>query len=211
VWTGTAFIPEKDAKDVGLGLTLPLYASGPASVGWWAMFITMLGDLTAFVSLVFGYFFFWTAREDFPPSPSPGPGAFWPVVAGALLLGAWALTVQARRWNRRDQSARFYIGLSSAAVLAVAGAAALAAGPWASGLDPATHAYPAMVWALVGWTALHAGVGMVMQVYCLARRFKGRMTARHDIDIANVALYWHFNALTAAVTVAVIAGFPRIA
>ena len=32
------------------------------------------------------------------------------------------------------------------------------------------------------------------------RAHRRRMTARHDIDIANVALYWHFAALTAAVT-----------
>ena len=29
-------VPEKAEKDVGLGLTLPLYASGPGSVGYWA-------------------------------------------------------------------------------------------------------------------------------------------------------------------------------
>ena len=80
LWTGTARIPEKEEKDVGLGLTLPLYASGPASVGWWAMFITMLGDVTAFVCLVFGYFFYWTIHDDFPPEPVAGPGR---VLAGA--------------------------------------------------------------------------------------------------------------------------------
>ncbi len=58
LWTGSAFIPEKDEKYVGHNLTLPLYASGPTSVGWWAMFITLLGMMTAFVSLVFGYFFY---------------------------------------------------------------------------------------------------------------------------------------------------------
>ena len=46
-------------------LRLPLYASGPASVGWWAMFITMVGDGTAFASLVFGYFFYWTIHRRF--------------------------------------------------------------------------------------------------------------------------------------------------
>ena len=49
-----------------------------------------------------------------------------------------------------------------------------------------------------------------MLVYCIARRSAGRMTARYDIDISNVALYWHFTALTAAITVAVIAGFPLV-
>ena len=41
LWTGTVLVPEKSEKNVGLGLTLPLYQSGPKSVGWWAMFITM--------------------------------------------------------------------------------------------------------------------------------------------------------------------------
>ena len=211
LWTGTAVMPEKEEKDVGLGLTLPLYASGPKSVGWWAMFITMLADMTAFVSLVFGYFFFWTIHEDFPPEGADGPGVLWPVTAAALLLGAWALTVFARRWNRRDQAKAFYLGLLAAVGLAVAGGAALLAGPWLTGLDPTTHAYPATVWVLVLWTVVHVALGLIMQLYCMARRMAGRMTSQHDIDIANVTLYWHFMALTAAITVAVIAGFPLVA
>jgi cytochrome c oxidase subunit I+III len=211
LWTGTALIPEKEKKYVGLGLELPLYISGPQSVGWWAVFITMLAMLSAFISLVFGYFFFWTVRADFPPRPVPGPGVFWPVVATALLIGAWVLTLLGRRWNKNDNVAGFYAGLVVAAALAVAGAAALLAGPWFTGLKPTSHVYPATVWILVIWTAAQAGVGVIMQLYCVARRLAGRMTARYDIDINNVALFWHFTALTAAITVAVIAGFPLVA
>jgi cytochrome c oxidase subunit I+III len=211
VWTGTAFIPEKVEKDVGLGLKLPLYASGSISVGWWAMFITMLGIMTAFVCLVFGYFFYWTIHEDFPPARSPGPGVFWPVTAAVLLLGAWALTLLARRWNRRDRAVGFYAGLSAAAVLACVGVGALLAGPWMTGLDPTDHAYTAIVWTLVIWSAIQVVVGLIMQLYCIARRMAGRMTARYDIDISNVTLYWHFTALTVVITVAVIAGFPLVA
>jgi cytochrome c oxidase subunit I+III len=211
LWTGTAVIPEKTEKDVGLGLTLPLYASGPESVGWWAMFITMMAMLSAFMSLIFGYFFFWTVRNDFPPNPAPGPGVFWPFIAAVLVLGAWALTLLTRRWNRRDWAVGFYTGLLSAVGLAVAGGGALLAGPWFTGLDPASHIYPATVWILVIWTALQVVVGVIMQLYCVARRLAGRMTARYDIDIHNVALYWHFTALTVAITVAVIAGFPLVA
>jgi cytochrome c oxidase subunit I+III len=36
------------------------------------------------------------------------------------------------------------------------------------------------------------------------------MTARFDIDIHNVVLYWHFVAITAALAVAVVAGFPLL-
>jgi cytochrome c oxidase subunit I+III len=211
LWTGTALIPEKESKDVGLGLTLPLYISGSQSVGWWAMCITMLALLTAFMSLIFGYFFFWTVRTDFPPKPALGPGVFWPVLAAVLLLGAWVLTLLARRWNKNDSSTGFYAGLLLAGALASGGGAALIAAPWLTGLDPTTHVYPATVWILVIWTAAQVLVGVIMQLYCVARRAAGRMTARYDIDIGNVALYWHFTALTVAITVAVIAGFPLVA
>jgi cytochrome c oxidase subunit I+III len=175
------------------------------------MFITMLGDMAAFVCLVFAYFFYWTIQEGFPPDPSPGPGVFWPATAAILLLGAWALTVLARRLNRRSGAAGFYAAILAAVSLTAAGGGALVAGPWLSGLDPASHVYPAIVWLLVVWVLLHVAVGLLMQLYCVARRMAGRMTARYDIDIANVALYWHFTAITAVVTVAVIAGFPLVA
>jgi len=211
LWTGTAHPPEKDEKPVGLGLTLPLYVSGPASVGWWAVCITMLADMTAFVSILFGYFFFWTVRDDFPPGPAAGPGVPWPALGGALLLGAWGLVLLGRALNRRDVAAGFYLALVGALGLSIAGGAALLAGPLASGLDPTSHSYPATVWLLVAWSVLHVAVGVVMILYCLARRAAGRMTARHDIDVTNVALYWHFTILTVVATVVVIAGFPLVA
>ena len=210
LWTATAVIPEKPEKNVGLGLTVPLYVSGARSVGWWAMLITMLAVLTAFVSLVFAYFFYWTIHEDFPPPGARGPGWFWPALGSALLLGAWGATLLARRANHRDRAALFYLSSLGGVALSLLGAAAMLAGPLRTGLDPARHVYEAIVWLLAAWTALHALVGALMQAYCLARRAAGRMTARHDIDIRNVALFWHFVALTALVTAGVIGGFPLL-
>jgi cytochrome c oxidase subunit I+III len=134
----------------------------------------------------------------------------WPALAGALLLGARGLTLLARRWNRNDQATGFYLALLAAITLEVIGGAALLADPWLTGLDPTSHVYPATVWLLVIWTIFHLIVGIVMQLYCLARRMAGRMNASHDIEIVNVTLYWHFIALTAFITVAVIAGFPLV-
>jgi cytochrome c oxidase subunit I+III len=211
LWTGTAMIPEKPEKDVGLGLRLALYASGPRSVGWWAMFITMLGDMTAFVSLVFAYFFFWTVHADFPPQDSPGPGLIWPLLGLFLLLLSWLLTLLARGWNRREQVRVMQGALAAAAALAGLGGAALLAGPWFAGLDPTAHVYPAVVWILLIWTVLHVGAGIVMQLYCVAGSLAGRLTPTHDIDICNVTLFWHFVAATALITVAVVALFPMVA
>ena len=211
LWTGSAIIPEKDAKYVGLGLSLPLYQSGISSVSWWAMFITMLADLTAFVCLVFGYFFFWTRHSDFPPDPSPGPGVVWAGFAAFLVIVAWALTLLARRAYSRRGGALFHAALAGAAVAALAGTAALIAGPWLTRLNPIENVYPATVWLLTIWAAVHVVLGVVMLLYCVGRRWVGYLTPQYDIDIANVALYWHFCLLTVAVTVAVIAGFPLVA
>lgn len=211
LWTGTAVIPEKEQKNIGLDVSLPLYVSGATAVGWWAMFITMLADITAFMSLVFGYFFYWTIHQDFPPNNYPNPGSSWLVAAVLLIIGSWGLTWMSVRWNREGKTAILYIALSTAALLAAMGGCALLAGPWLDKFDPTDHVYPAIVWAIVGWTAAHAAIGCTMHLYCIARRLANRMTPRCDADLVNVTLYWHFTMLTGVLAVAVVAGFPLVA
>src|SRR5690606_36760772 len=170
-------------RDVGLGLRLPVYVSGSASVGWWAMFITMIGDIAAFSSLVFGYFYFWTIHDDFPPAASVGPGAFWPVLALGLVLAAWALTWAARALNARGRRVPFYLAIVSAALCALAGGAALLAGPWLHGMDPPVHPYPATVWLLAEWPGPHVAGGVSMRLDGPAGRMAGRMGGGHDSDL----------------------------
>jgi cytochrome c oxidase subunit I+III len=208
LWTGTAVIPERPAKHAGMGETLPLYASGSLSVGWWAMFITMVGDGTAFLSLVFGYFYYWTIHPIFPPERAEGPGLLFPLAAAGATLCGWALMLAARAANEADRPRLLRLALAAATMLGLLGAALLLLGPWTTGLDPTRHAYDAMVWVLVLWACLHNVAGALMQLYCLARSAAGRLTRAHDIDLRNVVLYWHFAALTAFVTGAVIGLFP---
>jgi cytochrome c oxidase subunit I+III len=215
LWRGTAVIPEKDEKMVGRQLTLPLYVSGHRSVGWWAMFITMFGDMTAFASLVFGYFYYWTIHEQFPPQGPDGmpmgPGLFWPAVAALAMALAWGAMLWARARNTAGSALGLRLGLVVAALAALGSGGAMLWAPWQAGLAPTQHVYPAAVWVLLGWTAVHVAVGVLMQAYCLARSLAGKLTTRWDIDIHNVVLYWHFAAITGAVTLAVVALFPLLA
>jgi cytochrome c oxidase subunit I+III len=210
LWTGTAVIPEEDSKDVGGGSRLPLYVSGVRSTGWWAMFITMTGDLTAFLSLIFGYFFFWTIHPQFPPAGVEGPGWVWPSVAAVLVVGAWAATLAARLLNAGGRVPLARAALVAGFLCAAGAAAALVAGPLTTGLDPTSHSYPAIVWALVVWIVLHLATGMLMQGYCLARSIFNKMTPRYDADLWNVTLYWHFAGFSALLTAVVIGGFPLL-
>lgn len=209
LWTGTGEIPEKAHKDVGNGVCLPLYSSGPASVGWWAMFITMIGDSTGFASLIFGYFFYWTIHDDFTAG-APGPGMAWPLIAATLFVGAWLMTLAARHFNGRGQVLPARAALLAGLALTAAASVAGFNGPWSHGMDPTAHVYAAIIWVLVGWSLAHAAVGSVMLVYCLARSFAGRLTKSHDMDIRNVSLYWHFLAITTTVTFLVVGLFPQV-
>jgi len=210
LWTGTAIIPEKPTKDVGDGRQMPLYVAGVRSTGWWAMFITMTGDLTAYLSLLFGYFFFWTVHEEFPPAHIEGPGWQWPAIAALLTLLTWALTLGARLINARGRPGLAQVLLALGLVAAAASGLALMAGPWTTGLDPTEHTYPAIVWALVVWIVLHLAAGMIMQAYCIARSRFRKLTPDHDADLWNVTLYWHFTGFCGVLTALVIGGFPLV-
>jgi len=207
LWTATARPPEQDSKDAGLGLRLPTYAAGPSSVGWWAMWITMLGDATAFASLVFGFFFYWTASPDFPPDGAAHADAARVGLAAAALSLSWAATVAARSLNRAGHVGAARAGLVLAPLLGAGGAALLVASVLA--LEPTSHVYPAILWALAVWIAVHVGAGVIMQLYCLAGSIFGKMTPRHDADIWNVSLFWHFVALSALVACAVMGLAPE--
>ncbi|MDF2639479.1 MAG: cytochrome c oxidase subunit [Novosphingobium lindaniclasticum] len=212
LWTGTAEIPEKPCKPIGHGMELPLYISGSASPGWWAMFITMMADATAFSGLVFGYYFFWTRHEAFPPAGmAAAPGMTWPMVALALGLAGWLMTVAAREIHTRGGVGKARLLLVGGLATSIAGVPAGLAGPWLSGMDPTAHSYPAIVWTLAIWTCLHAAVAAIMQAYVLARSLAGRMTPHHDADIRNVTVYMHFFALTVVAAYATIGLFPEVA
>jgi cytochrome c oxidase subunit I+III len=209
LWTGTAEIPEAPDMDVGLGERLPIYVSGPPSVGWWAMFITMVGDGTAFASLVFGYFFYWTIHGDFT-NGIEGPGILWPTIAIGLFVISWVLMLGARRLNRAGRLEEARVALVAATFVTLGGSVAGLLGPYVHGMDPTAHVYPAIVWILAIWAVVHAAVGCIMQLYCLARSLAGKMTERYDQDIINVTLYWHFLTITAVVAFGVIGLFPVV-
>ena len=210
LWRGTAQLPEKTEKNVGLGLTLPLYKSGPHSIGWWAMFITMTGDATAFIGLIFGYYYFFTIHVDFPPPAAVGPGVLWPSIALLLFAATWGASLFARISNSAGRVGTARALMAGGALVSLGASAALLWGPFVTGLDPTVHVYPATVWVLAIWTAVHGTVGSLMLAYCLARSLAGRLTPERDIDLSNVSLYWHFMGGTALLTVATLVFFPMV-
>ncbi|QQA41915.1 cytochrome c oxidase subunit I [Pelagovum pacificum] len=208
LWSDTAWPPKEEMKDAGLGLRLPTYASGPKSVGWWAMWITMLGDATAFSSVIFGFFFYWTAKEDFPPEGAAGPTGWLVLLAVVGILAGWALSLLARNRNRAGDLSTTRIALGVAAVATAIGGASLVFS--VLHLDGKEHVYPAVMSAITIWIVAHAAVAVVMQLYCLAGSVFGKMTPRHDADIWNVTLFLHFHAISVLVAGGVMGLAPMV-
>ena len=208
LWTATARPPRQAEKDAGLGLSLPTYASGPDSVGWWAIWITMLGDATAFSSILFGFFFYWTAQAQFPPPGAAHADGVAVTVAAVALIASWALVVLARRTNRLQHVGRARAALITSTLCAGTGALALTLAVWP--LDPTAHVYPAIVCTIALWIGVHTVLGMVMQLYCLAGSLTGKLTPRHYADLGNVTLFWNFLALSSLAACAVIGIAPRL-
>jgi len=136
---------------------------------------------------------------------------FWPMVALALTLTGWAATVGAREVHRRGNVAAGRLLLVLGIVATLSSLFAGLAGPWYSGMDPELHVYPAIVWTLAIWTAVHAAIGVIMQAYTLARSLAGKMTPVYDADLRNITVYHHFLALTGIVTFCTIGLFPGVA
>ncbi|MBS1300961.1 cbb3-type cytochrome c oxidase subunit I [Loktanella sp. SALINAS62] len=206
LWTVTAQIPEEPTSDVGLGLTLPRYASGPDAPGWWAVWITMLGDATAFASLIFGFFFYWTASSAFPPQGASHADGLATGAAAVLLVLSWAATRFARDINRKGYVRSAQALLATGICLTALGGSAVYLA--VADLQPTTHVYPAMICVLAVWLCAHLLLGAIGQGYCLARSLAGRMTPLYDADVNNVSLLWHFIGLQALVTCTVIGLLP---
>jgi heme/copper-type cytochrome/quinol oxidase subunit 3 len=207
LWRDTAPIPEKPEKDVGHGLVLPIYAAGPSSCGWWAMFITMLADVTAYLTLVFAFYYYVTINEGFDLSRlSVGSGWLFGGLVIAVACAGLALGLRRRGVGGASGAAI----LTAVALLAGVGGALLLWGASAAGFEPTSHALAATMWTLLGWSAVHMGLGAVMLLFCAAACLAGKLDARHRAFLWNTELYLLFTAFMVATSVLVVLLHPVV-
>ena len=182
----------RDARnlvDIGDGIRLPLYAAGPVSHSWWAMVVLMLVDATVFASLVFSYFFLAHRAEGAWPPGGMSLSQHWPLVAAIAYLAGAMLIAFARRELQGPAQGWFRLILAAALVATLA---AYAVDLWAlvsSGLNPAEHAYGAIVYAVSAWQGIHLCALFVMVAYTLARSWCGLLDAERRVTFDNTRLF----------------------
>jgi cytochrome c oxidase subunit I+III len=197
--------------DIGGGIHLPTYVSGPIHPAWWAMIVLILVAGALYLSYVFSYLYLWTVSPQAWATAAPS-GMSWPAAAAGLLIASGLALAAADRMLGRA-------GLSRTALAAfvVAGVAALLAAlaldicsQWRSGLRPEASGYGAIVYASAVLQAQIVAAIIVMAGFTLARLARGRLDAERRVVFDNLSLLWLYAIGQGIAGLLLTHGFPRL-
>ncbi|MFN3858766.1 MAG: cytochrome c oxidase subunit I [Caulobacter sp.] len=196
-----------DEVDVGAGVMVPTYGSGPTSHGWWATVTVLTVFGMIFAMLVFSYVFLWSRQPEvwaITPAGFSGAG----VAAAYLLAGATAVTAwKGLRGGWMPGAAAGWL-MALAAMLLAAGCGLDFAGWLSTPLRPADSGYGAVVYAVMSLVGCLAAVGLLMGGYMAARAMAGRVDARHTASADIVMLFLAFTAAQGLIGLALTRLFP---
>ncbi len=206
--------PTRPPVDIGGGIVLPVYVTGPMNHSWWAMIVLMVVSGMTFACLLFSYFFLWLVNPGaWPPPGTTLPSPLWPLLAGALYLAGSGLVAYASGRLRGEDRRRppravpACLGLAVALILAASTADIMA--QLRSGLSPEAHAYGAAVYAIASLQAFFVATVAVMGLYTIARWWAGKLDSVRRSTFDNTMLFWHYATAQGLTGLIVSYGFPR--
>jgi len=196
--------------DVGAGIMLPTYVTGPSAHGWWAIVCVLVVCGMIFLMAVFGYLFVYGIHPGFWTQPEE---RWWAGPIAALYGAAALLTLYARRLLGREGSTRWspttaiLFGVS-ALVLALC----LDVLTWqAHGLDPELTSQGAFAWAMLALEALLVAIALLMGGYLGARTARGLVTRPRNTTFDVISLFVLYAAAQGAATALLLRLFPASA
>jgi cytochrome c oxidase subunit I+III len=175
---------EKGEVDIGAGIMVPTYVTGPSSHGWWAMVILLVVMAMIFIMALFSLAFLWSNQPSFWAAPPLGDA-----VLISLLYGvAFAAALAARPLLRRGPTWPVLLFLVS--TLASGIALWLDWNGWnATGLGPEASGQGAVIYALQALEAFALAIGVLMAAYCAARAGRGLITLPRSNTIDLTMLF----------------------
>ncbi len=207
--TDPAPLPEE--VDIGGGIRLPTYMSGPSSHSWWAMVILILVAGSIFGSMLFSYLFLWTVSPDVWPKAADLPALAWPGAAVAALAASGACVAWlSRRLRRGAATLQISFIMPAAIVLLAASTAIECYGQLQTGLSPRHSAYGAAVYGIIALQGFFAVVVAMMGLYTVARARRGMLDSRRRNTFDNTMLLWYYTLAQGMIGLALVHAFPRL-
>ena len=199
-------VVKEEKVDVGGGILLPTYVTGPRSHGWWAMVILLIVIGMIFVMGLFSFFYLYGVQPDFWTAPAGWEGAAVVVPLYALAAGL--------AWLARFMLAREATQLWTPGVLYLCAAIALTAAVggdilfWqASGLMPQDSGQGATIYVLLALEAMLAGIALLMAAYLSARNSRAMIVRPRNNSMDLCVLFLLYAAAQGALTAIVTRAF----
>lgn len=204
-WVWAMDLPVRAAvADIGAGIEVPTYMSGPKSHGWWAMCVLLIVLAMIFLMFAFSYIFLWSRQPQSWPDP-PGISVF--IVCSALCAVAIAAAWLTRFLYERNPT--WSAAASALAAAALCGSVWLSFSDWlAQGLHPQLGSHDALVALFLAWDIMFAGVVVAMALYLWARRFAGLLDPKRPATAESIALFTAFSAVQALVALGITRAYP---
>ncbi|RYE84509.1 MAG: hypothetical protein EOP19_11415 [Hyphomicrobiales bacterium] len=212
LWMRESDPPPAGTVDVGGGVRLPTYASGPDSHSWWAMIVLILVAAALYLSYLFGYLYLWTVAPQQWPGRDHLPQAGWGWASLLLMAGSAGSLFSAHRLLGTDR-----LRGGALALVVAAGIAALLSAlgldlwsHWRAGLRPQASGFTAMVYANAVLQAQLAAAIVVMAGFAIYRVLTDKLDQVRRIVFDNLALLWSYAIGQGLIGLALTHGFPRL-
>lgn len=209
LWETDRPVPDREV-DIGAGIMVPTYVTGPRTHGWWAMMLLLTVIGMIFLMACFSYLYLYGIHPHFWVAP---PDAAWLV---PILLGNGAgvgLAWLGRRLLRREKTRLWTPG-----VLLMTGGGALvaafAADIWSwrlHGLSPSASGQGATVYAFLSLQGILASIVFIMTCYMAARNSRGLINRPADSSYDLVFLFAVYTAAQGVVSALLTRLFPGTA
>jgi cytochrome c oxidase subunit I+III len=193
---------------IGHGVDVPPHTEVVGAPPWLALICTLIADGTLFTSLVFGTFYLWIAAPNWPAAVTPEPSRILALLAVATLAVAAAAARGSLRAVSASGRAGGWIGLSILALLAaIVAAVGLIVGV---APHPREHALGATAAALLGYVALHAGIGLLFLISNFLRLGAGFIAPQRLLDLRLTRLWLDYTLVTGVIAMGLVQALPAL-
>jgi cytochrome c oxidase subunit I+III len=198
LWEADRPVEEKQV-DVGAGIMVPTYVTGPSSHGWWAMICVLVVAGMVFLMAIFAYLFLYGIHPSYWSVPED---RWWAMlIAAGYGLGA-ALAVYGRRLLARGSSTNW--SPTAAILFACTVIAGAWLGDWFSwrklAMNPQLTAQGALSHTMLALQGLLVAVVALMGVFLAARTSRGLVTRPTNTTFDLISLFLLYSAAQGAAT-----------
>jgi cytochrome c oxidase subunit I+III len=201
----------KETVDIGGGLMLPSYLSGPQSHSWMAIVVLLCAAASLYLSYVFSYLYLWTTSPQWIDHAAR-PNVTWPLASALGLVAGYGCVLAAQRIARAGGSRNRAVVAWIAAACGITAALAIEVfGHWQSGLRPDHSGYGAMVYMASVLQAQMVIAFVIMAAFTAAKVAAGKLDGAGRATPQNVGLFGTYVIAQGIAGLLLLHGFPEVA